>query len=258
LTQKASTELKMAQPANAAVTVQRADELRKSLEDPYLAARIATIRAHVMLATGRLGEVEKSLSALDALALPEAAQDSQELTIQWRMARGDGAQAGMLAQQMPDATHAVHGSLALAAVQAALRNHDLKTARAWMARWPGSKETDMPWELVRALGTYAGGDRAQALQIARRTNVMSERNGVANERIQAGVLLAMLLLEQGQPGKATAILGDLDAFSTTDYRVAWTTLALYRALGDADMTANALARVQALRGERDTTLEPAL
>ena len=76
--------------------------------------------------------------------------------------------------------------------------------------------------------------------------------------MKTGLLQVRLLLDQGQRDAAAAILGDLDAFAGIDYRVAWATLALYRALGDPAMTANALKRVQALRGERDLAVEPAL
>ncbi|BDU18362.1 hypothetical protein [Lysobacter auxotrophicus] len=54
------------------------------------------------------------------------------------------------------------------------------------------------------------------------------------------------------------MLGDLDAFAASDYALAWETLALYRALRDDAMAQSAMARVQALRGERDATVTPAL
>jgi hypothetical protein len=86
----------------------------------------------------------------------------------------------------------------------------------------------------------------------------AERRSSPEERVQTGLLRARLLLADGQRDAAAAVLGDLDTFAGTDYRVAWTTLALYRALGDAAMTATALHRVQSLKGERDITVEPAL
>jgi len=112
--------------------------------------------------------------------------------------------------------------------------------------------------LSRALVARAQRRPDDALQLAREANAMSERSGVPDDRIQAGVLLARVLLEQGQTDRASAVLGDLDAFSSSDYRVAWTTLALYRALGDEGMARNALTQVGVLRGERDPALEPAL
>ena len=63
------------------------------------------------------------------------------------------------------------------------------------------------------------------------------------------------------PGAAEAalpVLGDLDAFAARDYALAGETLALYRALRDDAMAQSAMARVQALRGERDATVTPAL
>ena len=61
-------------------------------------------------------------------------------------------------------------------------------------------------------------------------------------------------------GKATqtAILGDLDAFARSDYRVAWMAFTLYRRLDDPAMTSTARTRLESLRGERDIGIEPLL
>jgi len=85
-----------------------------------------------------------------------------------------------------------------------------------------------------------------------------EQAGNPDERVQAGVLKARLLRMQGQPEAAALALADLDALANTDYRVAWEMLALYRALRDEAMEHGAMVRVQALRGERDIAVEPAL
>ena len=85
-----------------------------------------------------------------------------------------------------------------------------------------------------------------------------ERTGSSDGRVIAGLAHAKLLLAGGQRDEAAAILGDLDGFAASDYRVAWTTLALYRALGETAMVNTAETRVQALRGERDAAIEPAL
>ena len=255
---KANLQLKLAQPAEAAITIQRADALRKSLEDKDLAIRIATVRVEAMLAVGRLAEAERSIASLRALGVPENSQSLQSAMLRLRMAQGNQAEAGGLARRLPDAKDAVQDSLVLAAVQSALKNQDLETAKAWLDRSTAAKDESMLRKVSRALFARADHHPDTALQLAREANAMSERGGIPEDRIQAGVLLASVLLEQGQTDRASAVLGDLDAFSSSDYRVAWTTLALYRALGDEGMAKNALNQVEALRGERDPDLEPAL
>lgn len=211
-----------------------------------------------MLALGRLGEAERSIASLRALGEPENSQVLQSAMLRLRMAQGDLAQAGALARRLPDAKDALQDSLVLAAVQSALKNQDLSTAKAWLDRSTAAKGESMLRKLSRALLARADQHADTALQLAREANAMSERDGIPDDRIRAGVLLARVLLEQGQTDRASAVLGDLDTFSSSDYRVAWTTLTLYRALGDKGMAANALTRVEALRGERDPAVEPAL
>ena len=257
---KAETQLSLVQPAEAAASIEHAHALSKSLEDAYLVASIRIIRSRVLLANGRLREAGESIGAFQAKAEDRDAQVVQELQLRLWLARGDRARAAALAQRMPAADAAVDGSLALAAVEAALRNGNVAAARAWVARAPATvpDASRTSWDVARALLAQAEGDRDGALRIARAATARTEHAGAPEERVEAGLLQARLLLAQGQRDAAAALLGDLDAFAATDYRVAWTTLSLYRALGDAGMTATALQRVQALRGERDANVEPAL
>jgi tetratricopeptide (TPR) repeat protein len=258
---KAETQLSMVQPADAAASVERAHALAKSVEDAYLIESIGMARSRVLLANGRLREADGSIRALQAK--PDDGDDAnvQDLQLLLLLARGDRAGAAALAKRVPSATVTIKGSQALVAVQAALRNRDVATARAWVARMPATVPPDdsrTAWEVARALLVQAEGDTAGALQIARAATARTEQAGSPEERVEAGLLQARLLLALGQRDAAAAVLGDLDAFAASDYRVAWTTLSLYRALGDAGMTATALQRVQALRGERDPAVEPAL
>ncbi|UHQ18685.1 winged helix-turn-helix domain-containing protein [Lysobacter sp. KIS68-7] len=259
LMSKAETQLLLVQPNDALVSIERAHALAKSLEDAYLVSAIATTRARTMLSLGRLREAGEIIATLQPDA--ENALAVQELQLRLHMAQGDRAGAVALARRMPAGDANIEGGLALAAVQAALRNRDVATARAWIARapttpTPGTSRT--PWDLARALLAQGEGNAEAALQAARAASANTEHTGAPEERVQVGLLQARLLLAQGHADAAAALLGDLDAFATTDYRVAWTTQSLYRALGDAGMVATAAKRVQALRGERDPAVEPAL
>jgi len=261
LMSKAETQLKLVQPADAAASIQRAEGLVRSLEDPELTTRIGLVRARVLLANGRLREAEQGIASLRALE-PEQSQELQELTLRLQWAKHARADAGALARRLPDPIHPVLGSLMLVAVQAAVGNHDADTARRWLSRAPGPvagrTESSTEWDLARALMAGSQAHDDNALQAARRAMIRAEHEGSPDERVQAGLVQARLLLAQGHRDAAAAVLGDLDAFAATDYRVAWATLALYRALGDPAMTAAALVRVRALRGEQDLAVEPLL
>ena len=113
-------------------------------------------------------------------------------------------------------------------------------------------------ELARALLARTEGDAAGALAHAQRA-ASQEGGGQAPEaEIQAGVLQALVLLDARRFEDATAIMGRLEKYVDSDYRVAWALLALYRALGDGPAAAAALAHVDALRADRDTGVEPVL
>jgi hypothetical protein len=111
-------------------------------------------------------------------------------------------------------------------------------------------------ELGRALIARAEGDGETALQHAERAAGVA---GVSPEaEIQAGVVQARILLDARQYDAASAIMGRLEKYAETDYRVAWSMLTLYRALADQRAAAAALERANALRGDRDIAVEPVL
>jgi DNA-binding winged helix-turn-helix (wHTH) protein/tetratricopeptide (TPR) repeat protein len=258
LMSKANAQLRLAQAANAATTIERAYTLSQSLEDKELATRCALVRIEAMLALGRLVEVQRGIDALRAQDATGNEQALQSATIRLRLAQGDGARARALSLQLPKAATGVPDSLVLAAVQGALSGRDLATAKRWLAQPGVATDDSATLQLARAMVARAGNQSDTAINLAREANRKSVNGGIPDSRIQAGVVLARLLLEQGQTDQASAVLGDLDAFAATDYRVAWTTLALYRALGDSAMEATAQGQMQALRGERDAATEPVL
>ena len=254
---KAETQLELVQPIAATASIQRASELAKSLEDPYLASDIEFVKTRTLLETGRLRDAERSVVRLKALGVSGSDPRWQELNLRLRLSL-DVRTAGVLARRYPAPGNAVPGSLALVAVQAALLNHQADTAQSWLSRAPAhdANTTDVAWNMARALVAQSERRSDSALQLARQAMAIAERTGSPSDRVRTGVLLARLLLAQRHSDAAAAVLGDLDAFVALDYRVAWATLELYRELGDQGMVVDALKRVQALRGERDIAMEP--
>ncbi|HEY5849876.1 MAG TPA: winged helix-turn-helix domain-containing protein [Lysobacter sp.] len=262
LSSRAATQLLLAQPAAALVTIERSSELAKSLEDTVLAISIGSIRTRALLANGRLDDAARSLDRLRSLDPGDGNALLAELQLQLLMARGETAKAGAMARHEAGATKSTRGALVLAAVQAALRDGDLAIARQWTARDPGSSSVTeggaVAWSIARALVDDANGDRAGSINAMQRAVGQAEQGGSPDERVSAGVAHALLLLDSHQAQAASAVLGDLSAFATSDYRVAWAMLALYRALGDRTLAEQALTAAQALRGQRELSVRPTL
>ncbi|HEY0502937.1 MAG TPA: hypothetical protein VGD42_05505 [Lysobacter sp.] len=260
LTAKAGTQLEMVQADAAAASIARAKSLMDSVEDRLLSARIAGMSAKVNLMRGRLRDATRDIARLRILGASQDAAILRELELRTALARGDVAGAARLAQAPFAGDALVPGSLALAAMQAALAAHDQVTS----ARWSACRDRiavarrGPDWDIADGLLTQSRARTNDALAKADLAVARVERGGSPEERVLAGVFKARLLRMQGRIEAAVPVLGDLDAFAAGDYRVAWEALATYRALRDEAMTRSALARVQALSGERDTTIVPAL
>jgi uncharacterized protein HemY len=112
--------------------------------------------------------------------------------------------------------------------------------------------------LAQALVDRAAGLPASALAQAEKAASFVEAHDSPDSEIQAGLVRAMVLLDSRQSTAASAIMGELEKYSETDYRVAWVMSRLYQALGDAGVLASASARAKALAGERDFAVEPVL
>ena len=76
--------------------------------------------------------------------------------------------------------------------------------------------------------------------------------------IQAGVMQALTLLDARNSTAASALMGELEKYAESDYRVAWVMAALYHALGDARAAGSARTHATALAGQRDIGIEPIL
>lgn len=260
LYEKAELQLALARPAEAWETIRRADAFLPKLESDELASEVLSTKARVLLALGRLREAGDTLAALAARGVQDTDPRRLELSLRLHLARGEVAQAGRLAAQGPVIADASRGLL-LAAVQAALRAGDVPLAEQWMAgvaRGEGTGDRAFALALARALVLHAGGDRAGALAQAERAAALVGRRASPDIEIQAGVAQVMLLLDLERATAASAIVGELEKYAESDYRVAWVMPKLYQALGDPRAAASARVRAMALGGERDPAVAPLL
>ncbi|WP_342316298.1 winged helix-turn-helix domain-containing protein [Lysobacter sp. FW306-1B-D06B] len=259
---KAGTQLDMVQADAAAASIARARSLMGSLEDRVLSARIAALSARINLMRGRLRDASRDIARLRALDTSQQSDGmtARELEMRALLVRGDAVGAARLARASLPRDAFISGGLSLTAVQAALAMQDEATSSRWLAyrdRIPAAQRS-VDWDIAEALLAQSRARTRDALSKADGAVARAESTGSPDERVQTGVFKARLLRMQGNVEAAVPVLGDLDAFAARDYRVAWETLAVYRVLRDEAMSRAASARVQALRGERDPAIVPAL
>jgi len=258
LHEKAEVQLALARPMEASETMRLADAQLPKLEDDGLAAEILLTKAKVQIALGRLREAGASLADSRSRGMQDADPRMLELRLRLHLARGEFAQARTLAADASAAKDA-NGGLLLAAVQAALRARDPALAKAWLAgatQGAQLKQAAFAAALAQALIDRAAGKSADALAQGERAAAVQGARESPDSEIQIGVLRAMVLLDTHQYGAASAIIGELEKYSETDYRVAWVMSRLFQALGDRPAFISANGRAKALAGERDPSIEP--
>ncbi|MBP3985292.1 winged helix-turn-helix domain-containing protein [Pseudoxanthomonas helianthi] len=261
LQEKADVQMVLARPVDAWNTIRRAEAQLPKLENGDVAAGVLATKARIQIALGRLRDAGVTLAGLRSRGLPETDPRLLELWLRLYLARGEFVEARRLAASGPPAAGA-SGGLVLAAIQAALRGRDVPLARTWLASIAPSDEREddhaIALGLARSLIDRAAGERAAALQQAEKVAASGGSRAAPEMEVRTGVVQAMLLLDTRQYASASAIMGELEKYAETDYRVAWVMWALYRALGDPHAAASAGERTKTLGGERDTAVEPIL
>ncbi|HEV8693494.1 MAG TPA: winged helix-turn-helix domain-containing protein [Lysobacter sp.] len=260
LHEKAELQMALARPGDAWESASRAAALAPKLEDDGLAVLVLATKARIQIAQGRMRDIDDTLAGIRSRGVQDTDPVLREVLLRLHLARGELAEARKLDGKGPSSTGAGDG-LRLAAVQVALRIGDLPLAKSWLSGGTSVAEQDARYHavalaLARALIARTEGDGVTALQHAERAAGVT---GVSPEaEIQTGVVQARVLLDARQYDAASAIMGRLEKYAETDYRVAWAMLTLYRALGDQRAAAAALERANALRGDRDIAVEPVL
>lgn len=258
--EKAELQMALARPVDARESADRAAALVPKLEDDNLAVSILASKARVQIAQGRLRDISETLAGIRSRGAQDTDARLREVLLRLHLARGELAEARKLAGIGPGPTRTGDG-LMLAAVQVAVRVGDLPLAKSWLSSDASVGEQDARYHavalaLARALVARTEGDGVAALQHAEQGAGVAGISPAAE--IQAGVVQAMVLLDARQYDAASAIMGRLEKYAETDYRVAWAMLKLYRALGDQRAAAAALDRANVLRGDRDIAVEPVL
>jgi DNA-binding winged helix-turn-helix (wHTH) protein/tetratricopeptide (TPR) repeat protein len=261
LREKAEVQLSLARPAEASASIARAGPLLPKLEDDNLAAEVLMTTARIQIAMGRLRDAQATLADSHARGVADTDPILRELRLRLQLARGEFGQARRFAANGA-ATKDADGGLLLAGIQAALRGGDVPLAKAWLAGAPAQGTQAGEDAFARALGgaliDRAAGVPSTALAKAEKAAWLAGGRASPHSEIQTGVLQAMILLDTQKYGAASAIMGELEKYSESDYRVAWVMSRLYQALGDDRAAASARARAQALGGEREIALEPVL
>jgi tetratricopeptide (TPR) repeat protein len=266
LREKAAVQLILARPGEADATIRRAVGLLPKLEDSGLATEVLLTQAGIQIAQGQLREAHAAMAEARTRGAVDADPAVLELRLRLLSAGGGVDQARLLAEHHRPGSgggKSISDGVLLAAVQAALRGHDVPLAKAWLgAVAPRSTQDEEPSAfsvaLAGALIDRASGASTAALAQADRAAQLAGPRASPDSEIQTGVLRAMALLDTHQYGAASAIMGELEKYAESDYRVAWVMPRLYQALGDAQAATAARGRVEALRGERDIALEPLL
>lgn len=260
LHEKAELQMAFARPGEAWESARQAAALAPKLEDDGLAVLVLATQARIQIAQGRLRNIDDTLAGLRSHGAQDVDPVMREIRLRLHLARGELPEARKAATHGASANSASDG-LMLAAVQAALRSNDTSLAKSWLVRDTPVPDQDARYhavamELARALVARAEGGDATALHHAERAAAVSGMSPEAE--IQTGIVQATVLLDARQYDAASAIMGRLDKYAETDYRVAWAMRGLYRALGDDRMAAAAGERATSLVGDRDIAVEPVL
>jgi len=266
LREKAAVQLILARPGEADATIRRAVGLLPKLEDSGLATEVLLTQAGIQIARGQLREAHAALAEARTRGAVDADPAVLELRLRWLSAGGEVGQARLLAEHhLPGSGGGKSSSdgVLLAAVQAALRGHDIPLAKAWRraVATPGAQgegPSAVSVALAGGLIDRASGAPTAALAQADRAAQLAGPRASPDSEIQTGVLRTMALLATHQYGPASAIMGELEKYAESDYRVAWVMPRLYQALGDKQAAAAAQGRAEGLSGERDVALEPLL
>lgn len=247
---KASAQMRMAQTAAALATIERAAGRIDRIENPLLRDRVTLVMAGIYIANGRLREAEDRLARLGDAPDPRVSAQVDKLRVRLLLNRGVDREAARLVQTIAGRNHADDETVLLG-VQASLRVRDAASTKAWLDKAETGGRERAAWTLAQALAASGEPSAATAFAAA---EAAALREGSPGARIDAGCAHAAYLIGIGDTDRASAILGEIGTLADNDYRIAHSTLGLYRKLGDQDGIRTSEAAVGRLAGQRDPAL----
>lgn len=191
---------------------------------PYLARRLPTLRARLALATHR--DADAADWAARALALPPPSDDAGEGVAEIALLRERALLANGSAEARADAASGANEA----------------------PRYP--VQAVLAAEIAQARGDAAGAERSYRTALD-----LAERRGVPADLALVAGSYGPWLLARGEPGEAAAVIGRVSPQADRDFDCALLELRLFHALGRSDAWQRALARANALAGEREVPAE---
>ena len=259
------------QDAAALATSDRVQAINKDSGDPLLARALLLMRARILLANGRLGEVHALVAQIEAgdSSYLSASRDDERLRLlrtELALREGRSQDAAEVASALPTAWLAGDTDDPLRAKAALWRQRALPpSAAAPGTVIPPSGKSDAgslhaaPFrrlaeaERALALGHWSDAEAAyrEALKLADATQLALTMAVVIESQATA-------LIEHGQLADAAALAGRIGAWAENDYDCALLQLRLAHALGERGAWENALANARRLAGERKIPAELAV
>ena len=148
--------------------------------------------------------------------------------------------------------HTAASTVLMRALQALDRVEEVEVEFKRFATWARGNER-IPAVLagmVEAEQAMRAGRRSQAMDMYERTLLAAQRGGTPYELARVAVSFGNALLDGGEAGRASTVVGLVGRWTNQDYACAVLQARLHRALGQREPWATALARAEALAGER--------
>lgn len=265
----AGTQLALLQPSAALATVQRALPLLERLENRNARHGLQVEQVAALIQNGQLGQAQALLTQL----FGEIGRGGDPITprLQLEQARldfdrGNYADAAQLAQSASDAFDDADSRLERSwswllltqALRAQQRDGEADQQTARFAAW-ASVDAQPPMqefaELARAEQAWATHDLPAAHKAYEAALASAAQHDMPAATARIVVSYGNRLLATGELDRAGSVVGQVARWAGQDFRCALLQLRYYHALGETDAWRSALARVQALAGERAIALQ---
>lgn len=257
--------LTLLDPASALDASERAWTIRERLVDAGIRHALAINRALALDANGRVREATALLEAVAREADP-APKPSVLAVARTGLARvlldagrpQPAMELALMAIDVPDAKAEIRDRLAswlvlIRALRAAGHEREAAERTAELVDWAGAREQAVASVHARlAMAELRLAERREddASREYRAAMEQAIRGGVPRDIAMVAASYGLHLLEQGDIGQASSVIGHTTRWAGRDYGCALLQLRLHAALGERQAWARSLANVRRLAGER--------